>query len=175
VLSFVFYSWAIWRTFSRAYGVDWRMKMLQTAGTVSALIHLTALAVATIGLSRGGGALLLYGAGLLVFLAARRAIASHQLTLAFSPDVPTQLVSSGIYTQVRHPFYLAYSLAWLAGLVGGPSVWTLVTTIAMVGAYVHAARIEETKFQASPLAASYDAYRTRAGMFAPRPQFKRRN
>ena len=36
MLSFVFYSWAIWRTFSRAYGVDWRMKMLQTAGTVSA-------------------------------------------------------------------------------------------------------------------------------------------
>jgi protein-S-isoprenylcysteine O-methyltransferase Ste14 len=169
LFSFALYAWAIQHSFSRPHGIDRRMRLLQVSGTISALIHTASLAAATTVLPfRGIGASFLYGCGLLVFFCARRAVRGHLLTLAFSPDLPTELVSSGIYAYIRHPFYLAYALTWLAGLLAAPSVWTLVTTIAMITGYVYAARTEEAKFAQSSLSERYGAYKKKAGLMWPR-------
>jgi protein-S-isoprenylcysteine O-methyltransferase Ste14 len=168
VLSFLLYGRAIRHTFSRDHGVNRRMRMLEGAGVLSALIHVAALAVTPLGGGRGALALGLYLGALGVFGAAKRAVAGYCLTLAFSPDVPAKLLSTGIYGYVRHPFYLAYSLTWLAGCVGAPAVATAVTAALMIGSYVYAAKEEEAKFKQSPVAASYESYRSRAGFLWPR-------
>jgi protein-S-isoprenylcysteine O-methyltransferase Ste14 len=105
--------------------------------------------------------------GLLVFWAAYRATQDHALSLAFSPDTPRSLVRSGIYARIRHPFYTAYGLTWLAGVVQAPFVSTVVSTGVMLTLYVIAARYEEAKFKVSGLADEYRAYRSEAGMFWP--------
>jgi protein-S-isoprenylcysteine O-methyltransferase Ste14 len=103
----------------------------------------------------------------MVFLAAKRALRGHRLTLAFSSDTPRFLVENGIYSRVRHPFYLAYTLTWLGGVIAVPGAWTLSTTIVMLILYWAAALLEEKKFASSDYAESYAAYRSRSGMFWP--------
>jgi protein-S-isoprenylcysteine O-methyltransferase Ste14 len=45
--------------------------------------------------------------------------------------------------------------------------WVAVPSVAAIGLYVIAARREERKFAASPLAEAYATYRARTGMFVP--------
>ncbi len=90
-----------------------------------------------------------------------------QLTLAFSRDLPNALIERGPYRYVRHPFYTAYTLYWLAGSLATLAWWVAVPSIVAIGFYVAAARSEERKFAASRLADVYAAYRTRTGMFLP--------
>lgn len=168
-MSFVIYAYAIQRVFSREHGVDRRMRRLQVCGTVAAVSHLVALWRSHAGFpAQSASALALYVAGLLVFWAAYRATQNHALSLAFSPDTPRSLVRSGIYARIRHPFYTAYGITWLAGVIQAPSVSTVVSTGVMLTMYVNAARYEEAKFGASALADEYRVYRSQAGMFWPR-------
>lgn len=167
--SFVIYGLAIRKVFSREYGVEFPMKLMQIAGLCGAVVHLWRLAVLE---SENRLAMwlaaLTYFMALGVFLSARKAISIHRLSLAFSRDVPKLLVEQGIYRYVRHPFYLAYSLTWLAGVIATPTLWTYVTASAMLVLYWRAAKFEEGKFAASALATEYELYRQRAGMFFPK-------
>jgi len=168
LLSFVIYGIAIKRLFSSSHGVDRRMQVLKVCGALFALVHLWAIweYQATVGYL----SLMAFGtylAGLGVFFAARQALAGFRLTLAFSPDTPERILDQGIYARVRHPFYLAYSLTWLGGVLAAPSVWTLSTTGIMFFVYWQAARQEEHKFLLSPLAETYKNYKSETGMFFP--------
>jgi protein-S-isoprenylcysteine O-methyltransferase Ste14 len=97
-----------------------------------------------------------------------RACARQPLTAIFEPDVPAQMVVAAPYNLVRHPFYLAYSLFWVAGWVG-TATWTSAAVAAlMIRTYVIAARNEEAKFAASPLAAAYRRYQRETGFFLPK-------
>lgn len=155
--SFVIYAIAIQRLFSREHGVDRRMKALQAGGSVSALVHLLCLWKAPeMPMMRSLAAVLVYLAALGVFFAARKGMIGHQLTLAFSPDNPTILLNTGTYT-----------LTWTAGFAAVPSPWTMVSTATMFIGYWRAAKMEESKFMASPFAAAYVEYRKQAGMFLP--------
>jgi protein-S-isoprenylcysteine O-methyltransferase Ste14 len=109
----------------------------------------------------------MYVAGVLVFFAAKKALKGYRLTLAFSPDRPRHLVNRGIYSRVRHPFYLAYTLTWIAGSIAAPSIVTIGTTLCMLAAYLAAARIEEAKFKASSLGPAYATYREHTGIDLP--------
>jgi protein-S-isoprenylcysteine O-methyltransferase Ste14 len=86
---------------------------------------------------------------------------------ALVPVRPTFLTESGPYRLVRHPIYTAYLLAWLAGPVIAAEPWLLLTTLGMFLLHYHAARQEERLFAQSELAAAYEAYRGRTGMFLP--------
>ncbi|MBS0367466.1 MAG: isoprenylcysteine carboxylmethyltransferase family protein [Proteobacteria bacterium] len=168
LISFGIYTHAIRYLFSRAGGVAPRMKVLQLLGTISAIVQIIALAASTPTTPRFAAAMILYGGGLLVFFWARRSLAGRRFALAFSPDDPGTLVTSGIYRYVRHPFYLAYTLTWVAGVAAAPSLWTGITAGCMVAMYVYAARTEESRFKLSGAAEEYEAYRSRAGLFLPR-------
>jgi protein-S-isoprenylcysteine O-methyltransferase Ste14 len=166
--SFVIYAIAIQRLFSREHGIDRRMRGLQLCGTIFAIVHLWYLSHIPGGVSlRSLIALIFYASGLSVFFAATRALRGYRLTLAFSPDSPHQLIETGIYSRVRHPFYLAYSLTWFAGAIAAPSIATISTALCMLTFYVVAARMEEQKFEASALATAYADYRTRTGLLWP--------
>jgi len=56
-----------------------------------------------------------YCAGLGLWGWSARTAGSRRLSLAFSDDAPKALITGGPYRIVRHPFYAAYLLYWLAG------------------------------------------------------------
>jgi protein-S-isoprenylcysteine O-methyltransferase Ste14 len=99
------------------------------------------------------------------------AVVSHggvRPRVAFATDAPSRLIKSGPYRWVRHPFYLAYTVAWLAGAVLTASAWLLATVFVMFFVYHSAAAAEEAGFLASDLAGEYQEYQRRTGMFIPK-------
>jgi len=90
-------------------------------------------------------------------------------TLAYTEDTPKAIFfQSGPYRFVRHPFYSAYLLFWLATALADPGLVGALLLLAPVAVYFAAARHEEAKFARSDCAAGYQLYRPQAGMFLPR-------
>jgi len=77
-------------------------------------------------------------------------------------------VTVGPYRYVRHPFYLSYSLFWLAGAVAVPYWPMIVGSLGMLTLYYRAAAQEEQTIARSGLSAEYEAYKRTTGMFLPR-------
>jgi len=96
----------------------------------------------------------------------------HPLTLAFTSDVPVHLQTTGPYAYVRHPFYLAYVLFWIGAAVAANELVSWIMPVVMTLSYVAAARREESKFEASPLASDYKVYRLQTGMLVPHLRFR---
>lgn len=94
------------------------------------------------------------------------------LTLAFTPDVPVHLQTTGPYAYVRHPFYLAYVLFWIGAAVAANERLAWIMPVVMTISYVAAARREESKFEASPLASDYRVYQLQTGMLVPSFRFR---
>src|SRR5581483_9734062 len=86
-----------------------------------------------------------------------------------SSDLPARVTQHGPYRYVRHPFYASYMLVWIAGPIAAGRPWLLSTTLVMLAIYIAAAKSEERKFEQSALAAQYESYQARTGMFAPNP------
>ena len=107
-------------------------------------------------------------ASLALFWAAITASRNARLRLAFDRENPDTLVMEGPYKYLRHPFYTSYLVFWVGWAIAIWSPWTLLPLAVLVAIYVVAAKGEEQKFSNSPLAAQYEAYRKRAGMFWPR-------
>ncbi len=167
LLTFVSFVWAIRRLFVATGGLRGGMRAIAAGGAVSMALHLAALAAAEPGPLAAPG-LVLYAVALALFWSAVGVTAARPLSIAFSTDRPRHLLTVGPYARIRHPFYAAYLLAWMAGTLASGQAWLLVTVAGMGFLYVRAARFEEAKFAASPLAAEYARYQRRAGMFWPR-------
>jgi protein-S-isoprenylcysteine O-methyltransferase Ste14 len=107
--------------------------------------------------------------GGILFFWALRAHGRRPLSAAFSPDEPAHLVDWGPYRFIRHPFYSAYLLTWLAGFVATARFALIPTIVVMFWIYWRAADLEEKKFAASPLAENYRRYSQLTGRFLPAP------
>jgi protein-S-isoprenylcysteine O-methyltransferase Ste14 len=106
-----------------------------------------------------GTAIALYLGAIAMFLAAIEASRKVTLPRAFVTDRrPDRLITGGIYAVVRHPIYLAASLAWTAGVVGTHSPTAAVTAVGMITAMVVAARRED-HWLAQRFQDEYRAYR----------------
>ncbi len=103
-----------------------------------------------------------------VFWYAVRAVRGHALAYAFAPSQSREVIQRGPFAWVRHPFYSAYVIAWLAGCVATLQWWLLVPTAITTWLLVRAANSEEAAFLASPMAEAYRAYQSRTGRFLPR-------
>ncbi|OYV34186.1 MAG: hypothetical protein B7Z80_21890 [Rhodospirillales bacterium 20-64-7] len=104
---------------------------------------------------------------LIVFWWTVSATRSQRLTLAFDDDQPTFLCLRGPYQRIRHPFYASYILFWFATSLTTFGIVQWLVPIAMAAAYLVAARREECKFAASPLAEAYKSYQKSAPMIVP--------
>lgn len=80
--------------------------------------------------------------------------------------MPKALITKGPFAVVRHPLYVAYSLAWLGAPIAthGPLV-SLFAVIA-IATYVAAARREERLLEAR-FGEAYRVYKRGTGMIVP--------
>jgi protein-S-isoprenylcysteine O-methyltransferase Ste14 len=110
----------------------------------------------------------LMASSLLLFWGAVRASRAARLRFAFDDGMPQQLVSSGPYQRIRHPFYASYLVFWLGWALAAWSLLALLPVAIMACLYTIAARHEEALLIRSPLGADYASYRAQAGLFWPR-------
>jgi protein-S-isoprenylcysteine O-methyltransferase Ste14 len=156
------------RTFSRAKGE-----------TPSPLIYLFTLAIWILAYQSFRGrfeermaipGLIALGGSLTLFEWTRRSVRGKVFTYIFSNDTPQFLWTSGPYAYIRNPFYASYLLSYYAAASMFPGVASLVVVVGMTIYFNVAVRREERKFERSPLATEYDAYRRRTGRFIPHLQ-----
>lgn len=169
VCCFTSFVWAMKHHFRTVDQFPSGARAIQVIGGICTLLHLAALFYP--GSSREATtviALLLYCASFALFWVCVRVNRKGPLSVAFSTDKPGHLVTRGPYRFVRHPFYVSYSLAWIAGIIASARPWLLLSLLVMGAIYYRAATFEERKFASGELAAAYENYRRRTGMFIPR-------
>lgn len=101
----------------------------------------------------------LYLMAVVLFLSTMEATSGVLLPRAFdASEVANPLLTKGVYRLVRHPVYLAFSLAWTAGPVATHSPTLAVTAVIMVTLHAIAARRQDVLL-AERWGAEYRAYR----------------
>ena len=169
-VTFASFVWAVRGYFVREGELQPGMRMIATGGLVTmvaqAFAFLWAPAMPRV-LGAAGGTL--YALALVVFWGAVHAHRRRPPAIAFSECEPRQLVTGGIYGVVRHPFYLAYTLAWVGGACATGQPWLLASVFGMGALYVEAARQEEATFAEGHFQAPWAEYRARTAMFLPLP------
>jgi protein-S-isoprenylcysteine O-methyltransferase Ste14 len=153
----------------------WHFRRIGKPTRGMALIGITALVCATLQIGaledrppwQPQAAFALYAASALLFWWAV-AVTRGQLAACGQGYISTRIITRGPYRWIRHPFYTAYNLTWIAGFVS--SGWWPLAPIAILMAFLYerAARDEERGFLAGALAAEYREYRQRAGRYLPR-------
>jgi protein-S-isoprenylcysteine O-methyltransferase Ste14 len=145
-----------------------RIRALQDLGVGLAVLHFGVLIVrgavsqnwAIVGIA-------MYVTATLLFLSSLEAARRVPLarTLVDEP-MPKALITTGPFAVIRHPFYVSYSLAWLAAPVAthGPLVAAL--SVAAIGVYVFAARREEKRLE-DRFGEAYRSYKLGTGMVVP--------
>ena len=94
-------------------------------------------------------------------------ISAKKLNFAFSKNVG-ELLTSGPYGIVRHPFYTSYIMIWASTTILFNSVFLWFTLFYLVTFYFLSARDEEKVILSSEHSEEYSEYRQRVGMFLPR-------
>jgi protein-S-isoprenylcysteine O-methyltransferase Ste14 len=145
-----------------------KLRALQDMGVGVAVLHFGVL------LTRGSAgpnwavaAIAMYVAATLLFLAALEAARRVPLPRTLVDDPPPRaLITAGPFAVIRHPFYVAYTLAWLAAPVAthGPVVTALA--LGAVAVYVVAARREERQLE-ERFGDAYRTYRAGTGWVLP--------
>lgn len=143
------------------------LNLVKLTGPLSGGLVIWALAVARVSLAGSLAGAVLMLVALAFFLWAVSANRPRPLSRIYCGDAPAHLQTAGPYRFVRHPCYSAYLLAFLGGVVASHHPAALLVLIGNTVLYLHAARFEERKFAAGPLAAEYAAYRARTGAFVP--------
>lgn len=113
-------------------------------------------------------ALILMIISFVLFWASIQASRNVGLLPAFDEKLPNCLLQNGPYAYVRHPFYTSYLLLWGGWALATWNPIALVPLAALTYAYWTAARSEEQKFAATPMAGEYAAYQATTGRFLPR-------
>lgn len=109
----------------------------------------------------------MYVAATLLFLSSLEAARRVQLPRTLVDDpMPRALITRGPFAVIRHPFYVAYSLAWLAAPVATHGPFIGVLALIPIGIYIVAARREEHQLEAR-FGEAYRAYKHGTGMIVP--------
>ncbi len=154
--------------FRRPEGTPWPMRVVAVLSGIVTGIHIAEITDERASWLSFIAGMALYTASALLYAWAVLTTRRQRLSVAFSGDRPQFLLTAGPYNFIRHPFYAAYLLYWVAGVIAAKEPWLVPTVILMGACFAAAALREEAKFADSALAAEYAAYRRRAGMFLPR-------
>ena len=89
------------------------------------------------------------------------------LSVVFTTDTPVSIIQEGPYRFIRHPFYAAYILVFVAAWSLHQHTTGLLCVLMIASIYTYAARMEELKFTKSTLSEAYAKYQEGTGMFWP--------
>jgi protein-S-isoprenylcysteine O-methyltransferase Ste14 len=145
-----------------------RARALQDVGVVFAVTHFFGLLfLGVAGPAWAVAGILMYVTAALLFLGAVESAKRIHLPRAFVDDPkPKALLTGGPFAIVRHPIYIAYSLAWLAAPVATHGPVVTLFGVLQVALFIVAARREERQLE-EQFGEAYRHYRTRTGMFVP--------
>lgn len=79
-----------------------------------------------------------------------------------------EIITTGAFGFVRHPFYLSYLIVWFSSALLLNSIFLWLSCLVLVGVYMSSARAEEAGIVAGEQSAAYLAYRKKTGMLVPR-------
>lgn len=162
--AFASFAWGMRWHFRSPGGLSPAARRTAALGALSTAVHGYGLAAHDEGWPIVG--LILYGGSAGLFWWAV-AVSRERLRACFCGGGETEVILAGPYRWIRHPFYTAYGLAWLAGVV---STWwwpALMLAAAMCRIYWQAARGEEAALEQGPAGARYQEYQRKAGRFWP--------
>lgn len=92
---------------------------------------------------------------------------SKNLNYAFG-SFSGQIITSGPFRFVRHPFYTSYMLIWITSTLLFNSILLWITLFYLVAFYLSSAKSEEREILKSESAMEYSAYCKVTSMFIPR-------
>ncbi len=163
---FASFAWGVGRHFARSSGMPVGMRAVSALSLAGFVDFAAALARRREPARRVLPASMMLSS-LLLFWWAVRTSGRSRLALAFDGAAPTELLATGPWRHVRHPFYLSYLVFWTATAIaiGRARAWLPVLTFGAL--YTAAARAEERRFAASVLDRDYAAYRSATPMFVP--------
>jgi protein-S-isoprenylcysteine O-methyltransferase Ste14 len=109
----------------------------------------------------------MYVAATLLFLSALEAARRVPLPRTLVDDpMPRALITRGPFAVIRHPFYMAYSLAWMAAPVATHGPLIAIFSLMPIALYVISARREEQQLE-DRFGEAYRAYQHGTGMVLP--------
>jgi protein-S-isoprenylcysteine O-methyltransferase Ste14 len=100
----------------------------------------------------------------------RRTVFGRSFYVGLAGEVPDEVCKSGPYRYLRHPFYVSYLLAFVGMIVALPTLIAAVVFALNVLLFVYMALDDERTLARSPLAAAYNAYKARTGIFLLLPR-----
>ncbi len=144
------------------------MKLIMAASTVTALAFVALLWTRSQPPSAQFVGMAIEVCAFGLFVAAIVATRQFRFRMAFDDGLPDELVMSGPYRYIRHPFYTSYLIFWIGFALITFSWLSLPLLLVMTAIYYFAARGEDRKLATSDLAEQHILYRQRAGMFWPK-------
>lgn len=109
----------------------------------------------------------MYVAATLLFLSALEAARRVPLPRTFVDDpLPKALITKGPFAAVRHPFYIAYAIAWMAAPVATHGPFITAFSLFVVALYLAAAMREERQLE-DRFGEAYRQYKRGTGMLLP--------
>jgi protein-S-isoprenylcysteine O-methyltransferase Ste14 len=85
-----------------------------------------------------------------------------------SSEAKGQVLTTGAFGLVRHPFYLSYILVWVSSSALFDSVYLWLSSTVLVCLYILSAKQEEASILKSESGESYATYKLETGMFLPK-------
>lgn len=173
IISFVLYSaivlsliWARLRFFKMTSGTPRLSALLYDATVATQIVTTLVLMFTTSGKSLPlvVASICLYSLSLILFWWS--IFTAKKLDFAFSNDVGN-IVTTGPFRLVRHPFYVSYILAWLSSTFLFNSLILWITLLYLMAFYFLSARKEERVILKSVYSDEYRKYIQNVGMFLP--------
>ena len=161
------FNWAVTGHF-KSDSMPAGMKLIVVASAVTALALLAFLwtRAQPPAAQLAGMAIEVCGLGLFMLcLAATRQV---RFRMAFDDGVPEQLVTTGPYRYIRHPFYTSYLIFWTGFALITFSWLAVPLLLLMTAIYFFAAQGEDRRIASSELAEQHVLHRQQAGMFWPK-------
>ena len=145
-----------------------RVRALQDVGVAFAVSHFGAIVLrGSAGPNWAIAGIAMYVAATLLFLSALEAARRVPLPPPLVDDpMPKALITGGPFALIRHPFYVAYSMAWLAAPVATHGPLITVFAVAAIATYAVAARREERQLE-DRFGEAYRTYKLGTGMLLP--------
>jgi protein-S-isoprenylcysteine O-methyltransferase Ste14 len=144
------------------------LRALQDLGVAIAVTHFGVIVLrGSAGPNWAIAGIAMYVTATLLFLSSLEAARRVPLPRTFVDDpMPKALITRGPFAVIRHPFYVSYSLAWLAAPVATHGPMAALLGLVAIGIYAAAARREERALE-NRFGEAYRTYKHGTGMVVP--------